>query len=135
MKKIYLIKEKRKKKPNIEYINLNDNPVLLNPKLKIKDIKARIKAKTNKESQPNENNNEENKEQIPTNEAIPKKKKMRDPRLYDTEKMELVDFGEHTYQKLLDSISDLNGLMWIGRLSPSKSENMFDNYIKIINKI
>ena len=94
-----------------------------------------IKDKENKESQPNENNNEENKEQIPTNEAIPKKKKMRDPRLYDTEKMELVDFGEHTYQKLLDSISDLNGLMWIGRLSPSKCENMFDNYIKIINKI
>ena len=39
--------ESRKKKPNIEYINLNDNPVLLNPKLKIKDIKARIKAITN----------------------------------------------------------------------------------------
>ena len=39
--------ESRKKKPNIEYINLNDNPNLLNPKLKIKDIKARIKAITN----------------------------------------------------------------------------------------
>ena len=49
--------------------------------------------------------------------------------------MELVDFGEKSYQKLLDSISDLHGLMWIGRLSPSKCENIFDNYIKIINKI
>ena len=39
--------ESRKKKQNIEYINLNDNPNLLNPKLKIKDIKARIKAITN----------------------------------------------------------------------------------------
>ena len=49
--------------------------------------------------------------------------------------MELVDFGEHSYQKLIDSISDMHGIMWIGRLSPSKCENMFDNYIKIINKI
>ena len=49
--------------------------------------------------------------------------------------MELVDFGEHSYQQLLDSISQMHGIMWIGRLSPSKCENMFDNYIKIINKI
>ena len=66
---------------------------------------------------------------------LKKKKKKYDPRLYDTEKMELVDFGEHSYQKLLDSISQMNGIMWLGRLSPSKCENMFDNYIKIINKI
>ena len=92
-----------------------------------------IKDKENKESQPNENNAEENKEEIV--EEKPKKKKAYDPRLYDIEKMELVDFGEHSYQKLLDSISDLHGLMWIGRLSPSKCENIFDNYIKIINKI
>ena len=93
------------------------------------------KDKENKESPRNDNNPEENKEQIPEDEEKSKKKKMRDPRLYDCEKMELVDFGEHTYQKLLDSISDLHGLMWIGRLSPSNCENMFDNYIKIINKI
>ena len=92
-----------------------------------------IKDKENKESQPNENNAEENKEEIV--EEKPKKKKAYDPRLYDIEKMELVDFGEHSYQKLLDSISDLHGLMWIGRLSPCKCENIFDNYIKIINKI
>ena len=49
--------------------------------------------------------------------------------------MELVDFGEHSYQQLLDSISQMNGIMWLGKLSPSKCENMFDNYINIINKI
>ena len=49
--------------------------------------------------------------------------------------MELVDYGEHSYQKLLDTISQMNGIMWLGKLSPSKCENMFDNYFKIINKI
>ena len=91
-------------------------------------------SKENKESQPKENTqSEENKEDTQENKDT--KRKMKDPRLYDYNKMELVDFGEHSYQKLIDSISDLNGLMWIGRLSPSKCENMFDNYIKIINKI
>ena len=101
-----------------------------------KDKKSRkeTQSKENKESQPKENTqSEENKEEIQENQT--KKRKMKDPRLYDFDKMELVDFGEHSYQKLLDSISDLNGIMWIGRLSPSKCENMFDNYIKIINKI
>ena len=92
------------------------------------------KDKENKESQPKEENaKEENKEEI--TEEKPKKKKLKDPRLYDYDKMELVDFGEHSYQKLVDSITDMHGIMWIGRLSPSKCENMFDNYIKIINKI
>ena len=99
------------------------------------DKKAKEKEnKENKESQPKEENaKEENKEQI--TEEKPKKKKLKDPRLYDYDKMELVDFGEHSYQKLVDSITDMHGIMWIGRLSPSKCENMFDNYIKIINKI
>ena len=95
------------------------------------------KDKENKESQPkeeNQNQNEENKEEEITEEKS-KKKKLKDPRLYDCEKLELVDYGEHSYQKLIDSISDMHGIMWIGRLSPSKCENMFDNYIKIINKI
>ena len=91
-------------------------------------------TKENKETQPKENTkSEEHKEDTQENKNT--KRKMKDPRLYDCDKMELVDFGEHSYQKLIDSISDLNGLMWIGRLSPSKCENMFDNYIKIINKI
>ena len=99
------------------------------------DKKAKEKEnKENKESQPKEENaKEENKEEI--TEEKPKKKKLKDPRLYDYDKMELVDFGEHSYQKLVDSITDMHGIMWIGRLSPSKCENMFDNYIKIINKI
>ena len=83
-----------------------------------------------------ENNIQENKvEEGEKKEEIKKEKKPYDPRLYDTEKMELVDYGEHSYQKLLDSISHMNGIMWLGKLSPSKCENMFDNYIKIINKI
>ena len=102
-----------------------------------KDKKTNSKdSKENKETQEKEKENsptEENKEEIP--EEKKQKKKLKDPRLYDCEKMELVDFGEKSYQKLLDSISDLHGLMWIGRLSPSKCENIFDNYIKIINKI
>ena len=93
------------------------------------------KDKENKESQPKEENKTEENKEEEIKEEKHTKKKLKDPRLYDYEKMELVDFGEHSYQKLIDSISDLHGLMWIGRLSPSKCENMFDNYIKIINKI
>ena len=103
------------------------------------------KDKKNKETKENketndkkeENNTEENKENKEDMEEKPQEKnqKIRNPQLYDFNKMELVDFGEHSYQKLLDSISDLNGIMWLGRLSPSKCENMFDNYISIINKI
>ena len=101
-----------------------------------KDKKTKDKNNNNKEAQPKENeNNEENKEEIKEEENKPKKEKIRNPQLYDYEKMELVDFGEHSYQKLLDSISNLHGIMWLGRLSPSKCENMFDNYISIINKI
>ena len=96
------------------------------------------KDKDNKspETEEKENKTEENKtEEDKKEEEIKKEKKPYDPRLYDSEKMELVDFGEHSYQKLLDEISNLHGIMWFGKLSPSKTENMFDNYIKIINKI
>ena len=97
--------------------------------------KETIDSKKDKKTKANKDNKDkENKESQPKEEKH-SKKKLKDPRLYDCEKMELVDFGEHSYQKLIDSISDLHGLMWIGRLSPSKCENMFDNYIKIINKI
>jgi hypothetical protein len=93
--------------------------------------------KTPRNAEEKENSKEENKpeEEKKEEEEIKKEKKPYDPRLYDTEKMELVDFGEHSYQKLLDAISGLHGIMWLGKLSPSKTENMFDNYIKIINKI
>jgi 3-phosphoglycerate kinase len=64
-----------------------------------------------------------------------KPKKIYDPRLYDKEKYELVDFGEKSYQKLTDSISQMNGVMWLGTLSPSKIENLYENYIKILDSI
>ena len=112
-----------------------------------KDDKKNNKKENNKNTKDNEkkeNPTEENKkeeekkeegEEKKEEEEIKKEKKPYDPRLYDCEKMELVDFGEHSYQKLLDTISKMHGIMWLGRLSPSKCENMFDNYIKIINKI
>ena len=62
-------------------------------------------------------------------------KKPYDPRLYDYENMELVDFGEETYSRLTTEIKKTFGVMWIGRLSPSKCENVFDSYIKIIQAI
>ena len=68
-------------------------------------------------------------------EETEKPKKKYDPRLYDKEKYELVDFGEKSYQKLTDSISQMNGVMWLGTLSPSKIENLYENYIKILDSI
>ena len=103
-----------------------------------KQTKDNKDSKSPRNTEEKENSKEENKaegEEKKEEEEIKKEKKPYDPRLYDAEKMELVDFGEHSYQKLLDAISDLHGIMWLGKLSPSKTENMFDNYIKIINKI
>ena len=64
-----------------------------------------------------------------------KEKKPRDQRLYDYDNMELVDFGEESYNRLITEIKKSFGVMWIGRLSPSKCENVFDSYIKIIQAI
>ena len=58
-----------------------------------------------------------------------------DPRLYDYDNMELVDYGEETYNRLINEIKNTFGIMWIGRLAPSKCENVFDSYIKIIQAI
>ena len=91
------------------------------------------KQEEKKEEEKKEEENEKKEEE--ENKEEKKEKKVFDPRLYDTEKMELVDFGEKTYKKLIDCISEMHGIMWLGRLSPSKCENMFDNYIAIINKI
>ena len=125
--------EEQKNEEKTEKKDENKETIDSKKEKKTKENKE-TKDKDNKESQPKEEDQvEEKKEEVI--EDKPKKKKLRDPRLYDHEKMELVDFGEHSYQKLIDSISDLHGLMWIGRLSPSKCENMFDNYIRIINKI
>ena len=101
---------------------------------KTEENKTEENKKENKteENKTDENKNEENK---PEEQKEPKKVKKYDPRLYDYEKMELVDFGEHTYNQLLENLENMHGVMWFGRLSPSKCENMFDNYIKIINAI
>ena len=49
--------------------------------------------------------------------------------------MELVDFGEETYDKLITELKNTYGVMWIGRLAPSQAENIFDNYTKIVQAI
>ena len=87
------------------------------------------------QQQQNENEqNENNTEQQQQQQSL-KKKKPYDPRVYDYDNYELVDYGEATYNNVIESINKMNGVMWIGRLSPSKVENMFDNYPKIINAI
>ena len=55
--------------------------------------------------------------------------------MYDYENIELVDFGEESYNKLITEIKKSFGVCWIGRLSPTKCENIFDSYIKIIQAI
>ena len=101
----------------------------------VKQSKDNNKENNNEEKDKEQNNEENKAEEGEQKKEVKKEKKPYDPRLYDTEKMELVDYGEHSYQKLLDTISQMNGIMWLGKLSPSKCENMFDNYFKIINKI
>ena len=84
-----------------------------------------------------ENNEQEENNEIKVEEEEAKEKEYKpyDPRLYDYDNMELVDFGEETYSKLVDEIKNTFGIMWIGRLAPSKCENIFDNYLKIIQAI
>ena len=68
-------------------------------------------------------------------EETKKENKIYNPYLYDYENIELVDFGEESYNKLITEIKKSFGVCWIGRLSPSKCENIFDSYIKIIQAI
>ena len=65
----------------------------------------------------------------------PKPKKLYDARLYNYDKYELVDYGDKSYNELIEAINDTNCIMWIGRLTFNKVENMFDNYPKIIEAI
>ena len=92
----------------------------------------------------NENNNTNNQEVNNNNNEITEKnenntlnenKKIDNSQLYDYEQMELVDFGESSYEELIKDIDNTYGIMWIGRLSPSKCENIFDNYLKIVQAI
>ena len=68
-------------------------------------------------------------------EETKKENKIYNPYLYDYENIELVDYGEESYNKLITEIKKSFGVCWIGRLSPSKCENIFDSYIKIIQAI
>jgi hypothetical protein len=91
-----------------------------------------IKEEDNNDHPEEENNNEVN--NLEEKEEV-KEHKIYDPRLYDYDNMELVDFGEESYNRLITELNNTYGVMWIGRLSPSKAENIFDNYPKIIQAI
>ena len=109
-------KDQKENKKKEEHNNENDSNI-------IKEEEENIEKEENNELK-NEEEKEEEKEFIPY-----------DPRLYDYDKMELVDFGEETYDRLIKELNNTYGVMWIGRLAPSQAENIFDNYPKIIQAI
>ena len=125
LEKIRLEEEERKKKEEEEKEEEKKEEKKEEEK---KEEEKKGDEEEKKEGEENVENEEEKKEEE-------KPKKIYDPRLYDKEKYELVDFGEKSYQKLVDSISTMNGVMWLGTLSPSKVENLFENYIKILEAI
>jgi 3-phosphoglycerate kinase len=47
------------------------------------------------------------------------------------EDYEIIDYGNKTYEKLNNYINSMNCVMWLGKLSPSIVENLFDNYSKL----
>lgn len=47
----------------------------------------------------------------------------------------LIDYGEKTYEKLTQYIGKMNCIMWLGKLSPSIVENIYDNYADIVKSI
>lgn len=101
--------------------------------------KEEKKEEEKKEEEKNEEENkeeggEENKAEEKKEEEPPKKKRY-DPRIFNYDEKELVDYGEKSYEKLINSINTMNGIMWLGKLSPNKVENVFDNYQKILECI
>ena len=97
-----------------------------------KDINKEEEKEKEKEK---ENNEQEENNEMKIEEEKEEEYKPYDPRLYDYDNMELVDFGEESYNRLIEEIKNTYGIMWIGRLSPSKAENIFDNYLKIVQAI
>ncbi|MCQ2818673.1 MAG: phosphoglycerate kinase [archaeon] len=104
-----------------------------------KDIKDKTSPKKEaQEEKKDEKKEEENKVEGEGNEEPkeePKPKKKYDPRLYNYDELELVDFGEKSYDNLTEAMKDMHGIMWLGKLSPNKVENVFDNYPKILGRI
>ena len=110
-----------------------------------KEAKEQKETKKKEEQNVNENANikEENNEQEENNEIKVEEQKEEeepfyktyDPRLYNYHNMELVDFGEESYDRLINELNNTYGVMWIGRLAPSQAENIFDNYLKIVQAI
>ena len=97
-----------------------------------KDEKKEEKKDENEEQKENEEEKKENEEE---QKEENKPKKIYDPRLYDYDKYQLVDFGEESYTRLSKEITESNGVMWLGKLSPSKIENLFDPYNLILESI
>jgi 3-phosphoglycerate kinase len=56
-------------------------------------------------------------------------------KIVDTNENVILDWGEKTYDKLSSLIAEVKMVMWLGKLSPSPVENLYDNYAKIVRSI
>lgn len=87
----------------------------------------------------NNNNNTQNINQtnsnINNNSISNEKKQSEIPHIIDPNELQLVDYGEKTYERLCNYISKNNCYMWLGKLSPSIVENLWDNYALIVKAI
>ena len=139
LEKIRLEEEEKKKKEEEEENEEKKDDKKKEEEKKEEEKKEEENKEGEEEKKEGEEENKEEGEENVENEEEKKEeekpKKIYDPRLYDKEKYELVDFGEKSYQKIVDSISTMNGVMWLGTLSPSKVENLYENYIKILDAI
>jgi hypothetical protein len=61
--------------------------------------------------------------------------KEREPYIFNTEITELVDYGEKTYLNMCQAISQSNCLMWLGKLSPTRIDNMFDSFSVLVESL
>jgi hypothetical protein len=59
----------------------------------------------------------------------------REPYLFNTEISELVDYGEKTYLNISQAVHRSNCLIWLGKLSPSNIDNMFDSYTILVENL
>ena len=138
-KEYYEEKKKRLEEKNKEMEEEKENEEGDKNNKKKEEKKEEVKEEKKEEKEITEENKENPEEKIEEQpqefENTKKEKKPYDPRLYDYDNMELVDFGEETYNRLISEIKKTFGVMWIGRLSPSRCENVFDSYIKIIQAI
>jgi hypothetical protein len=59
----------------------------------------------------------------------------KEPYLFNTETSELVDYGDKTYLNICQAVNRSNCLLWLGKLSPSKIDNIFDSFTTLVENI